>query len=73
MPSADLPTLKLGSVRACEERGNVKHAWQRMTAAAAYQDVDVVLRTHQVGVSIAVAHGKLFIRTNSRLYCIGKS
>ena len=27
----------------------------------------------QTRASIAVAHGKLFIRTNSRLYCIGKS
>ena len=27
----------------------------------------------QTRASIAVAHGRLFIRTNSRLFCIGKS
>ena len=27
----------------------------------------------QTRASVAIAHGRLFIRTNSRLFCIGKS
>ena len=27
----------------------------------------------QTRASVAIAHGRLFIRTNGRLYCIGKS